>query len=789
MDSKNYYFNYIGKYTVVNKVNVDTGEFNTIVAPEGNRGVIMNYTDYYEFEKFYISTLIDVSYSKNMEYLDRNYIKQLFLSGDSHQIDTYHRRYDGKWIKISIMPDNDFSDHNPYVVYAVKDCAEEISYMTGAAISRDILQKMFVFVALIDRDNDDIEVLHKDKPIVEMGHQSLSSFIEILRQSVYEEDFPVIEALINLPSPSNNTMVEREYRAEDFEGRVHFVSAFSTYVSIPEGGRVLLLIRNVDEREANRIHMSLITKQFDMTRNMLYALGDAYYGLYYCNIDTDEMIVARDEQRTSKEIRERLPFRSYLDHYCKNFIYPSDREYMEEFFNVDEIRHSLTNNGQSIYAEYRRLFNDKYKWVRSEIQAIYCKDNQVIELVMAFKDIDDEKMFQIEHEKSLELAKKNAEEANNAKTRFFANMSHDIRTPMNAIMGLTTIALNKIDNTERVRDCLEKIDAAADNLLEIINEVLDMSAIESGKLPLKEELTSVQDILDAVLLTANEQAKKKNQQLIVASENVSNVSVYCDKTKIVRLITNLVTNAIKYTDEGGMIEITPIKYQYIDKETVIGGFIVKDNGHGMSESFVKRMYDPFSRDDLNGETGNGLGLAIARKMVDLLNGTIDVSSELGVGTQFTIKLPFRLAEIINEHVRLDDKPVFYDFTGKTVLVVDDNEINADIAQDFMEDVGAKVIVRHNGKEAVEEVAANNEIDIVLMDVRMPIMDGYQATKLIREKGLDIPIIALTANAFSEDIRKAKEIGVNAYVPKPIDSNELYSKVNKILSHIDENNAL
>ncbi|MBP1583842.1 MAG: amino acid permease [Victivallales bacterium] len=401
---------------------------------------------------------------------------------------------------------------------------------------------------------------------------------------------------------------------------------------------------------------------------------------------------------------------------------------------------------------------------------------------------------QQQREKILEIARAKAEDSNKAKSTFLSNMSHDIRTPMNAIIGYTELAKRKGVTEENLREYLKKIEASSHHLLALVNDVLEMSRIESGKMELEPTQINLKRLLAEVKDMFATQMSVKKIDFTVDVTKVQNACVVCDKNRLNRMLLNLISNAYKFTPEGGRISITVIQTGTIGTNAGIYVFRVKDTGIGMSKAFAAKVFDAFER-ERNAEAGEvqgtGLGMAITKCIVDLMQGEISVDTEQGKGTEFTIVLTLPYAEeVVEDEARQSETPaaVQHDFTSRRVLLVDDNEINRDIATAILTDAGFEVDPAENGQVAVEKIAQGGIgfYDIILMDVQMPIMNGYEATRAIRGmniKGLsDIPIIALSANAFESDVRDALAAGMNAHVAKPIRIPELMSKLGELLAN-------
>ena len=379
--------------------------------------------------------------------------------------------------------------------------------------------------------------------------------------------------------------------------------------------------------------------------------------------------------------------------------------------------------------------------------------------------------------RELELAIKQEAKANRSKQEFLFNMSHDIRTPMNAIIGFTSLAQTHLDDKEMLDSYLKKISTSSEYLLSLINDVLDMSRIESGKVKIEESNVYLPSILDDIKDIVSSNVSKKQLNLNINIVDLKDTNVLTDPLKLKQVLLNVVANAIKFTPNGGYVNLSLIQKDGCGNYD----FVVEDNGIGISKEFQEHIFEQFSREatsTVSRVQGTGLGLSISKAIVDMMGGSISVESESGKGSKFTISLCFKVTDETTDNKTISSNNIID--TNKKILLVEDNELNYEIAKTVLEEAGFRVDGASNGKEAVDK-ASNNTYDVILMDIQMPIMDGYEATKELRRLGNRTPIIAMTANAFSEDRKKAKEVGMDAYISKPIDVKTLVSTIMNILS--------
>ena len=435
----------------------------------------------------------------------------------------------------------------------------------------------------------------------------------------------------------------------------------------------------------------------------------------------------------------------------------------------------------------------------AEQKAEYEKRNNEIQ-TQAMKEME-------ESNKKLKKAKdittealQTAENANKAKTDFLSNMSHDIRTPMNAIIGMTSLIRHDAGNKAKVIEYADKIDISSQHLLGIINDVLDMSKIEAGKTVFKYTDFSILDFITELNTIFHSQIDEKNQTLTIIKENIRHEWVNGDQVHLMQIFSNLVSNAVKYTQEGGKIQFLVEECETKSSVYAKYRFLVSDNGMGMSADFKDTIFDAFTRAEssmTNKIQGTGLGMAITKNLVEAMGGTIDVESELGQGSCFEVLIDLRIAEdrfVSSAEQAEKDEPAGNVLKGMRFLCAEDNELNAEILMELLKIEDAECTICENGKRVLEafEQSAPGDYDMILMDVQMPVMNGYEATKAIRrsshELAKTIPIIAMTANAFSEDIQHSLAAGMNAHVSKPVEMKVLEKTIRSIKSGGGHRNA-
>ena len=472
-----------------------------------------------------------------------------------------------------------------------------------------------------------------------------------------------------------------------------------------------------------------------------------------------------------------------------------DEQYREEYvkrFSLDTLKALVKQQHKNEYYEFTVNRNGEKHWIGAEAVAVH-PDNQDSMIVYSERIIDEAKREEEENRQVLQNALDMAEQANHAKTTFLNSMSHDIRTPMNAIIGFTALAASHIDDTALVSDYLQKISTSGEHLLSLINDILDMSRIESGSVKIEEEQVHLLELLWDIRTIVQPDIEAKQLDFFIDTKDITDEYVLCDKLHFSQIMLNLLSNAVKYTPEGGTIGILAAQKPFARPNYASYEFKVQDNGIGMSEEFQEHVFETFTREQtqtVSGIQGTGLGMAITKNIVDMMGGTISVNSKAEEGTEFIVTMQFKICENDDKQNASNESDVLktkIDLTGKKVLLAEDNELNREIVTAILEDAGVKVTSVKDGIEAVEAAAASvpGQFDLILMDIQMPLMDGYTATREIRTlrkpEIADIPIVALTANAFDSDKKKALKSGMNGYIAKPISMDKLMEVMQEVLS--------
>ena len=462
-------------------------------------------------------------------------------------------------------------------------------------------------------------------------------------------------------------------------------------------------------------------------------------------------------------------------------VHPDDRQKFMEMTARDVIMEKLSAKN-AYYVNYRMIIDGAVEYWQLKLVTTGKGTVAQKQVVAGFISVDESTRLQLEQKEQLETqaealkqALSAAQAANNAKKEFLNSMSHEIRTPLNAVIGLTELATSHMDDKERVKDCLVKIDQSSDRLLSIINDILDMSRIESGKVDVHEAPMRLFEVLHEIERDIRTDLQTKNLKYELDCVDISDEEIVCDRERLKQTLLRILSNSIKFTKEGGQITMS-VKETHLSKSSYAAyEFSIRDNGIGMDEEFLKRVYDPFARaaSDSDDVRGMGLGLAITKNVVEMMGGQIEIASRPNVGTEVTMNFEFKLVQSKKQVAAGSDDLEKSGFAGKRILLVEDNILNREITMEILQDNGLIVTAVENGDIAVKMLSKAKErpFDLILMDVRMPVMDGYEATKLIRaldnKDVAEIPIVAMTANAFDEDRKASFDVGMNEHISKPV----------------------
>lgn len=568
---------------------------------------------------------------------------------------------------------------------------------------------------------------------------------------------------------------------------MHLDSRFTIVYGIRDGKwKVLHIHHSIPDKEQLEDEEFPITlgRQVQQARHEVEALSAGYSIITLINLETDDVELIKGNNIPGLNGRYTQIDHNILLEQVNRLIAEPFRESSVEFYDSKTIAKRLEGKN-SLFHTCERTDGT---WILSMIvPQKYDENGRVVSVLLANRDFTEEKKRELEQEEALRQEKIKAEKANEAKSIFLFNMSHDIRTPINAIVGYSQLMKKELTNPKLVH-YQEMIEQSSKLLLSIINNVLDMARVESGKMELDENYNVVGNILQVVCDAFEGEATRKNIE-ITRNISVKHKHVMVDATKMQEILSNLISNAIKYTPEDGHVSIDIQELECEREGYVLFQTKVSDTGIGMSEDFLPSLFELFARErntTISKIPGTGLGMAIVKNFVDLMDGSIEVESELGEGSTFTITIPHKIADkdYTNRNIEYSNVSDI-DFKGKRILLAEDNKLNAEITTTILSEMGFEVKAVEDGILCVNEIQHQpaNTYDLILMDIQMPNMDGYKATHCIRRlfqpEKANIPIIAMSANAFEEDKKKAFDVKMNDYITKPID----FQKMEEVLKNI------
>ncbi len=537
---------------------------------------------------------------------------------------------------------------------------------------------------------------------------------------------------------------------------------------------------------------------------MVSGAAMVYYINLTANCITDEMYETIDgvEVDVLNEVGLSAPcrFDEFANKWAEKMVSPQDRESFKKIYNREHIMQSFLHGKAEIVHEFQSKLRaeDSIRVLRHTILIVYDGPAHDMVAMCTVKDVTKLRAEEYKNKISLVKAYESAKQANEAKSDFLSRMSHDIRTPMNAIIGMTTIARMNLGDMEKVADCLKKIDMSSAHLLGLLNEVLDMSKIESGNFELGSEPFDIVNLTQNLIEMSRAVIDEKHHKLTLNIGELKHTTVEGDSQRIQQVFVNLLGNAVKYTPPYGNITISLNEKSSRTPRLGCYEFIFEDNGIGMTQEYMKYIFDPFSRAEdtrINSIEGTGLGLSIAKNIVSMMDGTIQVESEVNKGSKFTVTIFLKLPDKIYSQEKINRTENGYNtlyessyniYSGKNILLVEDNERNAEVASELIGITGVNVELAENGKVAVERYMAHEPgyYELIFMDIQLPVMNGYEAARYIRmldrEDAKNIPIIAMTANAFTEDVEAAYSAGMNEHIAKPLEFERLTEVLKKWL---------
>lgn len=635
---------------------------------------------------------------------------------------------------------------------------------------------------------------------------------------VYPDDLESVEKSIWQQISENQYDLDYvEYRITRKDGEIRWIEDYGHFIQSDAVGGIFYVFLGDATEKRNRLvsekevfqkekrqseqKLKSLMEAFDKERalvrreqlrrlEVIEGLSVNYESILYADLETDEATPYRLSTRMKPLFGEMFQVQSfikYVTEYVNTWVYPEDREMVGRMTEPGFIRKHITEN-KTYYVNYRVIEDGKIEYL--QLRVVDVSKAGKVQIVIGYRKVDEEQREEQEHKKMLADALNNANLAIDAKNSFLSNISHDMRTPLNAIFGFVALAKRDRHDMDAVQGYLDRIDASSRQLLDLIDKVLEISWTESSGVYAEEMECDLQEILEEIYEFLHLQALEKDIEFKLDFSGVKHKQIYSDHQKLKQMLLYLANNAITYTKPGGMVSIAVTEQIEMLNHYATYQIVIKDTGIGISEEFLERIFEPFVREKnttLSGIHGVGLGLSIAKNIVDMLGGTIKAQSVVGEGSTFTVTLRLRMCADAAQTAAEAPGPVSaVKLSGQRILLVEDNELNLEIETAILQEQGFFIESAENGSIAVEKVKHSRpgDFDLVLMDIQMPVMNGWQAAKAIRELDdpalANIPIIAFSANVFERDIRMSMESGMNAHLTKPIDIPLLLKTFTEIL---------
>ena len=626
------------------------------------------------------------------------------------------------------------------------------------------------------------DITYQELGIEKSGDDFFRMSRENIRRVMFEEDQG---AFLSVFTKENIQNVLDEHQTFTLSYRLlmgdipTWVSMKATRMRDEDGNHIIIGVNNIDAQMQQQAEYNQAKEDRITFGRVATALAGDYFSIYVVDLDTDHFVECFATEEFDRLGVEKVgeDFFNLSRRNISRLIYEDDRERFMGTFYREKVM-SILERDKIFTMKYRLMFGDTPVWV--SMKATLLEDDDGRHLIIGTNNIE----AQMEREE--EYQQRVREARTNARNDFLANMSHDIRTPMNAIVGYTNIAKTNKHKPETVADALDKIGSSSHYLLSLINDILDISKIESGKMQISCGPCDLAELFRRIEDITALQAKKKSLVINYCYDNICHYQVITDELRIEQIIINIVSNAIKYTPPGKTVDL-------IAEEIPSSGgknkyrFIIRDTGMGIKEDYMPHIFESFTREErttVNRIQGTGLGLAITAKIVEMMGGTISVKSKLGEGSEFTVEL--ELEPLETDSPANADNSESIDLAGRRILLVEDNAINAEIARMILEQYGAEVQQAENGEIGLEALQEKGPgyYDAVLMDIQMPVMNGFEATKAIRALGgayaTALPIIAMSANAYAEDVRDCLAAGMNGHIAKPFSPDELLRVLHRFI---------
>lgn len=783
-------------YLSMHRVNVKAGTYSTIKTTEAILKYSVPGSD--DFNKNMQSIIrglaTEDSYVQAISFLDIQTLNER-MKGKNHISINFEGKVAGS-CKLHYIKEDEDQEGNLYHVICAVELSNEFKYQSIF----EALSAAYTNVYLVDPVKETAEVMKLNGYIsssFDRGEAKIYPYEPVKNQYVSERVHPDDRGMLREALRLNN--IKKAFESSDEytgsyriieQGKVHYCQY--RYIVLKDFYYIIAGFQNIDhimeehlaqeqeKQEREEAHKKAMEQQLAVIDTLSRSFGNVFVAnMYQGTARVIRLMKGYDVEAVMAVRGTVFSYEEIINRWVKENVHPDDKERIEKAFSMENISQVFSKQDEYV-GSYRSLECGEYHNYRFDFRKIDDEGN----VVAGFQIVDEIIEEQKKQEEAMAKALEAAEQANRAKSTFLSSMSHDIRTPMNAIVGFSSLAQKHIKEPEKVEEYLENISTSSAHLLNLINDILDMSRIESGNVKLEEKPIHLSNVFRDLKTMIQGQVDSRGLHLNVDTKHLIHQDVIADKLRLNQMLLNLVSNAIKFTPRGGTIQVGMTEKPGLSGDYAYYELIVKDNGIGMSEEFKAHVFDTFSREQsatVSGIQGTGLGMAITKNIVDMMGGKIQVESEEGKGTIFTVNFSMKLnkgaasllsGEKTKPQTKEGSKKI-PDYRGKRILLVEDNELNRELASLILEETGMEIDSVEDGDIAVSTIhkAPAGTYDLILMDIQMPKMDGYTATREIRtfrdNKKANIPIVAMTANAFEEDKQKAYESGMNGHIIKPI----------------------
>ena len=752
---------------------------------------------YSEAYEMYVDRFVKNEYKKQMQAAGTlsNIARQLAAR---KSFTTTYQNHMGRYSWMKFVKVDDENEEPTVVALGFADKDEEIRKEMEKEAVIGGLSEDFGCVVYVNTDTYE-ETHYRFDRLFERhipGWQEITSFSQrldkLMSTVMHPDDVDEFRAATRLPVISKEIHKENAYFVNFrtlIDGEITYYQAKFVKDETSDN-HIIVGFHNVDEETRREMEGK---ERLQQDFSIIEILASEYSSVYYIDLDTDELHPYTMNEETQSEFgaifRSGIKYSDAYAMYVDKIVYEEDKRMMLEAGSIRNIIEKLSGT-KTFLTTYRSNNEDAPHYCEMKFVKVGKDDDAPTAVALGFADKDEEIRRERERRQELISARRKAEAASSAKSTFLFNMSHDIRTPMNVIMGFTDLAISELSETEKALESLKKVKASSEHLLSLINDILDMSRIEAGRLELHESLVDLGALESKTVSIMRDLAVRKSIRIVTDSTGIKNKFIYTDPLRLNQVLINIISNAVKYTPEGGTVTLTITQRPGGGENTGLYCFTVADTGIGMSKEFLGTIFTSFARErtsTVSKQQGTGLGLTIAKSIVDMMQGTITVESEERVGSTFIVKIPFR----VQPDPVLESKPeeltvarIDGTLNGIRVLLVEDNQLNMEISKQYLTKAGAAVEEAADGCEAVEllQEKGPDYYDCILMDIQMPVMDGYEATKYIRDMYPEkhLPIIALSANAFEEDRKASFAAGMDEHIAKPIDVDKLVKTIRMFL---------